>query len=684
MKKIKIILKSKLLYFTLLFIALTYFIISNFITKETIYNDFTDTEFIIINIKESDNKKTYTLKGKEKVLGVIYDDTYDFSLGDLVRISGEKIELTNNTVPNTFNYKKYLYNQGIYNYINIKEIKLIKENKNIFYKLKNMAFLRSKKLTKSYSYINGLILGDNSSIEKEVKTSYQENGISHLFAISGLHVSIFIFIINLFLKKILKSDNKRLIFIILFLLFYMFLTGYSMSILRSALFTILLSLNKIFKLGIKSIYVLILTLVIIIFINPLYLYNIGLLFSFTITFYLICFSSIIKGKFFKKLFITSFISFVVGYPIVVNNFYQVNFMSIIYNMFFVPFISYLVLPLVIISYIFPFFDSFLYVFICILEKVSLFLNNITFSKVILCKMNVIFVIIYYILITFVFIMLKKGKLKYLFLILLFMVIHYFCPLRENTYYLAFDVGQGDSSLLYSKGDVLLIDTGGIVNYEGENNYSISKNKIIPYLKSKGIRKINTLVLTHGDSDHMLEAIYIVSNFKVEKVIFNKGDYNYLEKELINELDKRKIEYSNNVKSIFLGSNNLYFLGSKLYDNENDNSSVLYGVIEGYKFLFMADASIEVENDLLNEYQIDNIDVLKVGHHGSKTSSSLHFINSIKPKHSVISVGKNNRYKHPNSDVLDNLKSSKIYRTDVNGSISFEIKNKNLVIKEYSP
>lgn len=497
MKKIKIILKAKLFYFTLLFIALSYFIISNFIAKETIYNDFTDTEFIIINIKESDNKKTYTLKGKEKVLGVIYDDTNNFSLGDLVRISGEKIELTNNTVPNTFNYKKYLYNQGIYNYININEIKLIKENKNIFYKLKNMAFLRSKKLTKSYSYINGLILGDNSSIEKEVKTSYQENGISHLFAISGLHVSIFIFIINLFLKKILKSDNKRLIFIILFLLFYMFLTGYSMSILRSALFTILLSLNKIFKLGIKSIYVLILTLVIIIFINPLYLYNIGLLFSFTITFYLICFSSIIKGKFFKKLFITSFISFVVGYPIVVNNFYQVNFMSIIYNMFFVPFISYLVLPLVIISYIFPFFDSFLYVFICILEKVSLFLNNITFSKVILCKMNVIFVIIYYILITFVFIMLKKGKLKYLFLILLFMIIHYFCPLRENTYYLAFDVGQGDSSLLYSKGDTLLIDTGGIVNYEGENNYSISKNKIIPYLKSTGIRKINTLVLTHG-------------------------------------------------------------------------------------------------------------------------------------------------------------------------------------------
>lgn len=684
MKKLKIILQHRLFYFSFLVIALVYFLFSNGYVKDSVYKDFDDEEFIVVNIKNDLKKQVFTLRGKEKVLGVYYDGGLSFSLGDLVRISGEKIELTNNTVPNTFNYKKYLYNQGIYNYINISEIELVCENRNVFYKLKNMAFERSKKLSKSYSYVNGLILGDNSSIEKEVKTSYQENGISHLFAISGLHVSIFILIINSFLKRFFKSENKRLVVVILFLFFYMFLTGYSMSILRSAIFTILLSLNKIFKVGVRTIYVLLFTLVIIIFINPMYLYNIGLLFSFVITFYLICFSSIIKGNFFRKLFITSFISFVVGYPIVVNNFYQVNFLSIIYNMFFVPFISYLVLPLVIVSFIFPFFDGVLYAFIVVLEKVSLFLNGFLFSKVIFCKMGVIFVIVYYVLITFVFLMLKKGKRKYLVLIFVFMFIHYFCPFVKESYYLVFDVGQGDSALVYSKGDVILIDTGGVVNYEGENNYSISRNKIIPYLKSMGIRKIDSLVLTHGDSDHMLEALYIVSNFKVDKVIFNKGEYNYLELQLIEVLDKKGIEYVSDEKFLSLGDNKLYFLDSGVYDNENDNSSVLYGVIDGYKFLFMGDASVKVEEDLLEVYDLSDIDILKIGHHGSKTSSSSLFIDSVNPKCSVISVGKNNRYKHPNGEVLDNLKSSKIYRTDLDGSILFKVRNGKLQVEMYPP
>ena len=117
---------------------------------------------------------------------------------------------------------------------------------------------------------------------------------------------------------------------------------------------------------------------------------------------------------------------------------------------------------------------------------------------------------------------------------------------------------------------------------------------------------------------MGEAINIVENFKVDKVIFNCGEYNYLEKEI------------------------------------------------------------------LKEYDLPQIDVLKVGHHGSKTSSSEEFINTINPKYSIISVGKDNKFSHPNKEVLDNLKNSKIYRTDQDGSIMFKIKNNKLVIETYSP
>ena len=183
---------------------------------------------------------------------------------------------------------------------------------------------------------------------------------------------------------------------------------------------------------------------------------------------------------------------------------------------------------------------------------------------------------------------------------------------------------------------------------------------------------------------MGEAINLVNNFKVEKVIFNCGPYNDLEKELIEVLDKKKIKYYSCIKELNIDNNKLYFLQTKEYDNENDNSNVIYTKLNGYKFMFMGDAGVEKEKDILDKYNLSNIDVLKVGHHGSKTSSSKELINQINPRYSIISVGKNNRYGHPNKEVLDNLKESKIYRTDKDGSIMFKIKNNRLKIEMCAP
>ena len=134
----------------------------------------------------------------------------------------------------------------------------------------------------------------------------------------------------------------------------------------------------------------------------------------------------------------------------------------------------------------------------------------------------------------------------------------------------------------------------------------------------------------------------------------------------------------------IDNNKLYFLKTKEYDNENDNSNVIYTEINGYKFMLMGDAGVEKEKDILEKYNISNIDVLKVGHHGSKTSSSESFINKMNPTYSIISVGKNNRYGHPNNEVLNNLNNSKIYRTDEDGSIMFKIKNNKMKIETCSP
>ena len=183
---------------------------------------------------------------------------------------------------------------------------------------------------------------------------------------------------------------------------------------------------------------------------------------------------------------------------------------------------------------------------------------------------------------------------------------------------------------------------------------------------------------------MGEAINLVENFKVEKVIFNCGEFNELEQGLIEVLEKKKIEYYSCIKELNIDKNRLYFLQTKKYDNENDNSNVIYTELNGYKFMFMGDAGIEKEKDILEKYNISNIDVLKVGHHGSKTSSDKNFINEINPKYSIISVGKNNRYGHPNKEVLNNLNNSKIYRTDQDGSVMFKIKNNKLKINTCSP
>lgn len=183
---------------------------------------------------------------------------------------------------------------------------------------------------------------------------------------------------------------------------------------------------------------------------------------------------------------------------------------------------------------------------------------------------------------------------------------------------------------------------------------------------------------------MGEAVNLVNNLKVEKVIFNCGNFNTLETELIKLLKIKKIKYYSCIKELNKDKYKLMFLNTKEYDNENDNSNVIYTELDGYKFMFMGDAGIEKEEDILDKYNLSNIDVLKVGHYVSSTSSSKNFINSINPKYSLISVGENNRYGHPKTSVLNILNKSKIYRTDIDGSIEIKVNKYGYKIKSCAP
>ena len=609
------------------------------------------------------------LKSKENILVKTKDK---YNLGDIIEVEGTIEEIHNNKVFNLFNYKKYLLSKKIYKQIIPNNIKKISNNKSIIYKIRKIIYIKLNKLNNPY--LNTFILGENS-IDDKIYDSYKMNGITHLFAISGMHIGIFSFILLLIFNKMFF--NKKLSYLItsVILILYMFMIN-TPSVIRTVLLFILLAINKYFNFDIKTKDILIIILSILLIFNPYYIYDLGFLYSFTISYFLIKFNNLYNNKnYFCKTIIISLIAFFASFTITINNNFEINILSPLFNIIFVPLISVIIFPFSLITFFVPKLIPIFNILIFILEKTSIFLNKL---KIVLVfpKIGIFLIIIYYLIL---FLLLKKHKSYIIIIFMLFLVFIYNINLFNRNYKVTMlDVGQGDSILLGLKNKTILIDTGGTYNY------SYSNNVILPYLKSLGIRNLNYLVLSHGDYDHMGEAINLVNNFKVEKVIFNCGPYNDLEQELIRVLDKKKIPYYSCINELNIDNNKLYFLQTKVYDNENDNSNVIYTELNGYKFMFMGDASSTTEKKILSKYDLPDIDVLKVGHHGSKTSSSKEFINDINPKYSIISVGKNNRYGHPNKETLNNLENSTIYRTDQDGSIMFMIKNNKLKIETCTP
>ena len=669
MKKLKIILESKDLYIYVFFICI-FIIILRFNVNIDISN--TLKEGYIRKIEKNGEKTTIIFQNNEKIIGNYYGNI-ELNLNDYIKVEGNIYIPSGNTNNNMFNYNEYLKSMKIYKMMSIDNIEVINKNTNILYKIKNYIINRINTYQNS-DYLHTFLLGNKDYIDNDIYESYSTNGISHLLAISGMHVSLLSSILLFILNKIKKSDINYVI-VIIFLLFYSFLTDFSPSILRSFLLFTFLFIKRILNLSIKNNYILIFIMLILLIYNPYYIYSLGFKFSFTISFFLITFSNVINKykNYFVKLFITSLISTISSIPIISTSFYSINLLSVICNMFFVPFVSIILFPLILLSIFIKPLDFLITYLVFILEYVSLFLEKISIM-ITLPHINVFVMVIYYVLI---YLMFKRNVYKVIFVIFLLIHINFNYIISEASIHFI-DVGQGDCTLFRVSNNNILIDTGGIYNRE------LSKNTLIPYFKSLGIRKLDYLIITHGDFDHMGEAINLVNNFKVDKVIFNCGEFNELEKGLISVLDSKGVIYDSCIEEINVDDNKLYFLNSGIYDNENDNSNVIYTEIDNYKFLFMGDASLDVEKDMIKKYSIDNIDVLKVGHHGSKTSSSMEFIDSINPRYSIISVGKNNRYHHPNKEVLDNLRESRVYRTDIDGGIIFNIKEDRLRIEKCLP
>ena len=666
MTRLKIILQSNKIYYCLLIATILYVGIKvkiGYTSKINVNEDFTG---IVTTIVKKENSFKLTINGKEKLI-VYISNIENIELGDKVVVKGKYTLPKKATIPNNFDYQKYLYNNHIFYIMYAKELKIIKKNQNITFKIKKYILDKTSNYTNN-GYLNAFIIGDKTDLE--FYETYQNNGISHLFALSGMHISM----LSLIIYKLVNKFKHKDLIVIMFLLFYITLTNFSASILRTIIFFIILKLNKKLDLNISTKNALLITLSIIMIYNPLIVFDIGFQYSGLVTFGLIVSTKYYKKNYFYNLFITSFIALLFSVPITLYNNYELNLLSILNNLINVPLITFVIYPLSLLTFLLKFLEPIYNLTINLLE----FINNISsiFSlNIIVPKVHIIFYLIYYLLI---YLYIESNNKKYILIACLYLLSFKLKPfIDRNNYVYYLDVGQGDSSLIIYNDNVVMNDTGGT------SNYNVSSG-CIKLLKSLGYSHIDYLILTHGDFDHMGDSIYLINNYKVKNVVLNNDDFNKLATNLIKELKKKKIKYYQNVEKIPISNNIITILNTEEYDNENDNSNVIYIELNNYKFMFMGDAGVDKEKDILERYNLSNIDVLKVGHHGSKTSSSKSFINKINPKYSIISVGKNNRYGHPNKEVLNNLDHSKIYRTDENRSIMFKIKNNKLKIETCSP
>ena len=677
MLRLKTILRSSNVLFILLLIVILFSYIYASFPLKSAYNpdDITFTGKLISYSIDGD-KFSFIIKGKEYLKGTYYINSQEekeklsqLDLGIILYLTGELSLPKKNTIPNTFNYEKYLKSQRIKYILKVNTLNIKSYKTSFIYYLKNK-LIKYIKTYKSSNYLLTLVLGIKDDLDEETYHKYQSLGISHIFSISGMHISLLSGII-LYLLKGLK-DNQRYLFAIIFLFLYLLLIGPIPGVLRSTLLFIYLYLNKKYDFNLETLQIFYLTIITMLIYNPYYIYNLGFLYSSIISYALIRYSKIIKGNYLISILKVSLLALLICLPITINNNYEFNILSIIYNLFYVPFISFIIYPLSLISLFIKPIDNLLIILINVLEYIT---NIIPTINIIIPKIPILLIIIYYIIL---YIFLNTYQKKYLLFIIIILLTLKYSHILNNSYKVFFlDVGQGDSSLILHKNQAIIIDTGGKQEYVKEEwqtktKYYLTDNTIT-LLHSLGYSHINYLILTHGDYDHMGEAIHLINSIKVKKVIFNCGIYNDLEKELINVLENKKINYYSCINKL----DNLSFLQTKEYDNENDNSNVIYTKLNGYSFMFMGDASITTEKEILDKYNLTDIDVLKVGHHGSNTSSGKEFINIIKPKYSIISVGKNNRYGHPNKEVLENLNNSKVFRTDQDGSIMFTINNNKI-------
>ncbi|UXR77348.1 MULTISPECIES: DNA internalization-related competence protein ComEC/Rec2 [unclassified Staphylococcus] len=523
-----------------------------------------------------------------------------------------------------------------------------------------------------YPYIIALVTGSTDYIPYLQQQLLKDLGISHLFAVSGTHVAIMTGLLYMIGKRCPMPLYFTQVCILLILPLFLVFSGNSPSAQRAVTMAFLAILLARY-IQQHTLLILLLSYIILSTYQPTIHAHLGFQFSYVICFLLIMLrDTYIQQPFLRATFITSFIAVLGTASISYSYFNEFQWIGLISNLFFIPLYGLTIIPLSFLVTVFalliPSLLSILkfpfYLLFNIHQFLSFCLKPLILWKLIIPSFGELG---YALCIFFIFIasyLLAKKKLKILcFWIATFICVTQLCHPHLENRMTVIDVGQGDAILFEAKtGETLLIDTGGALETKRQmNKASITDRKLFPYLKERGIGTIDYLIITHAHADHMGEINHLAQRVAISNIVINPNHFDSLNLKLVRHVvqdEQATLWDSHQLQHLNLGAFSFQFLNSDIGQSEdpNEHSIVTFVNINQNKLLLMGDATVNNEEQLMNAFALPKIDILKVGHHGSKTSSSTAFLNVIKPTHAIVSVAKHNMYHLPSPVIIDRYHS----------------------------
>jgi len=604
-------------------------------------------------------------------------------------------------LPNTnglkFDYASYLKRQGIHYQATIKNIDWLtceKVELDILEQLKLYRVQLADQMIQSerfnMRYVVALTLGDTRFLSTNELNKLKVLGIYHLYAISGSHVALISVQLFFLMKRFYIPIHWCMAILFIIIPMYTILTGLSPSVIRSSLFIVIYMALK--RYGINLLDALSLSFLLFLLFEPTAIFDIGFQLSYFISLILIFTSNLYQHRRpYALLLMTCLISQLASIPILLINFNSFQVIGLFTNILFIPFFTIVMFPLCTFILLWMMLWHSLPGWFDILLKATFFLNDLlidVYSHIQLSDINMANqrAEIYIILTLFIFFILLRLKFSaiqfFSYSMLLFLMLYNLSILQPHEEGVTFiDVGQGDSSLVESGGQILVTDTGGQMEMSKERWQQRQKeNDAVAFhlhglLKEKGYQKIDYLLITHPDADHFGEAVHLLDLIHVDYLILNKnapGHDKYVKMLALAKARGTKIIDTKHIEKIKVGNAEVELFNTSGSFSEENDSSIISRVSLGRRYLLMADAPSDKEVSLIKHLCNAQIDVLKVGHHGSKTSTSDELLDCAQPKYAVISSGRNNRFGHPHEEVMSKLKARKIQilNTQSDGKIEF--------------